>query len=76
MQNGISIFIKLRNILRIFINIKNITIVMISVSFSGGSTDYLSTLRIHIFFFLTLHNSDLIVYDYIIFLNTDTTLVN
>ena len=38
MQNGISIFIKLQNILRIFINIKNITIVMIGVSFSGGST--------------------------------------
>ena len=38
MQNGISIFIKLHNILRIFINIKNITIVMIGVSLSGGST--------------------------------------
>ena len=33
MQNGISIFIKLHNILRIFIkfNIKNFTIVMIGV---------------------------------------------
>ena len=44
MQNEISIFTKLHNILRIFINIKNITIVMIGVSFSGGSTYYLSTL--------------------------------
>ena len=44
MQNGISIFIKLHNILRIFLNIKNITIVMIGVSFSFGSTYYLSTL--------------------------------
>ena len=44
MQNGISSFIKLHNILRIFINIKNITIVMIGVSISGGSTYYLYTL--------------------------------
>ena len=36
--NGISIFIKLHNILLIFKNIKNITIVMIRVSFSSCST--------------------------------------
>ena len=54
MQNGISIFIKLHNILCIFINIKNITIVMIGVSFSGGSIYYLSTLTFNILYFIHL----------------------
>ena len=57
MQNGISIFIKLHNILHIFINIKNITIVMIGVSFSSGSTYYLSTLIKNSFFAYILNNN-------------------